>query len=79
MPNRRAPIPSRHIAAVVVGKLQFYDFLTYAFFAVYIGRAFLPSDNASSSLLASLAAFGASFRDGSFLLAYEPGDCRFLR
>jgi MFS family permease len=47
---------------VVVGNaLQFYDFLTYAFFAVQIGRTFFPSHNATSSLLASLATFGVGF------------------
>jgi MFS transporter, MHS family, citrate/tricarballylate:H+ symporter len=52
----------RHVAAVVVGNaLEFYDFLTYAFFAVYIGDAFFPSANPASRLLASLAAFGAGF------------------
>jgi MHS family citrate/tricarballylate:H+ symporter-like MFS transporter len=55
-------IRARHVAAVVVGNaLEFYDFLTYAFFAVYIGRAFFPSSSPTSSLLASLGAFGAGF------------------
>lgn len=55
-------IPARYVAAVVVGNaLEFYDFLTYAFFAVYIGRAFFPSSSPTSSLLASLGAFGAGF------------------
>jgi MFS transporter, MHS family, citrate/tricarballylate:H+ symporter len=55
-------IPARYVAAVVAGNaLEFYDFLTYAFFAVYIGRAFFPSDSPSSSLLASLGTFGVGF------------------
>ena len=55
-------IPARQVAAVVVGNaLEFYDFLTYAFFAVYIGRAFFPSNDPASSLLTSLAVFGAGF------------------
>jgi MFS family permease len=58
----RAAVPARHVAAVVVGNaLEFYDFLTYAFFAVYIGRAFFPSTSPTASLLASLGAFGAGF------------------
>src|SRR5579863_3881711 len=58
----RESVPARHVAAVVVGNaLEFYDFLTYAFFAVYIGRTFFPSTSASASLLASLGAFGAGF------------------
>ncbi|HEY9218871.1 MAG TPA: MFS transporter [Phenylobacterium sp.] len=58
---RPAP-PARHVAAVVCGNaLEFYDFLTYAYFAVQIGRTFFPSDNPTTSLLASLATFGAGF------------------
>ena len=54
--------PLRHVAAVVVGNaLEFYDFLAYSFFALQIGRAFFPAQNASSSLLLSLATFGAGF------------------
>lgn len=60
--NARASVPLRHIAAVVVGNaLEFYDFLTYSFFAVYIGRAFFPSSSPSASLLASLGTFGLGF------------------
>lgn len=55
-------IPFRQVAAVVVGNgLEFYDFLTYGYFAIYIGRAFFPTQNPSSSLLLSLATFGAGF------------------
>lgn len=65
-------IPSRHVAAVVAGNaLEFYDFLTYAFFAVYIGKAFFPSSTPSASLLASLATFGVGFITrpiGSFVI-----------
>ena len=58
----RESVPARHIAAVVAGNaLEFYDFLTYSFFAVYLGRAFFPSSDPSASLLASLATFGAGF------------------
>src|ERR1700730_12859679 len=62
MPQTRASVPAHLIAAVVVGNaLEFYDFLTYAYFAVYIGRAFFPSNDPSASLLASLGAFGVGF------------------
>lgn len=58
----RPSVPARHIAAVVVGNaLEFYDFLTYSFFAVYIGRAFFPSSSPTASLLASLGTFGLGF------------------
>ena len=52
----------RQVAAVVAGNaLDFYDFLTYAFFAVQIGDTFFPSADPSARLLASLATFGAGF------------------
>lgn len=60
--DARPSVPARHIAAVVVGNaLEFYDFLTYSFFAVYIGRAFFPSSSPTASLLASLGTFGLGF------------------
>ncbi|MGH7011580.1 MAG: MFS transporter, partial [Caulobacteraceae bacterium] len=55
-------VPISHIVAVSAGNaLDFYDFITYALFAIYIGRAFFPSHSASASLLASLATFGVGF------------------
>ena len=52
----------RHIAAVTLGNaLEFYDFLTYSFFAIQIGHAFFPSSSAYGSLMGSLATFGAGF------------------
>lgn len=49
------------IAAVTAGNaLEFYDFVTYAFFATQIGHALFPGD-ASSKLLLSLATFGVGF------------------
>jgi MHS family citrate/tricarballylate:H+ symporter-like MFS transporter len=55
-------LPARQILAVVVGNgLEYYDFVTYAFFASQIGRTFFPSDTPGTSLLASLATFGVGF------------------
>ncbi|HEX3397655.1 MAG TPA: MFS transporter [Steroidobacteraceae bacterium] len=55
-------MPARHVFAVALGNaIEFYDFVTYAFFAAQIGRAFFPSDTPGTSLLASLATFGAGF------------------
>jgi MFS family permease len=52
----------RQVFAVAVGNgLQFYDFVTYAFFASQIGRTFFPSQTPGASLLASLATFGVGF------------------
>ena len=61
-PIARAGIPVRHVVAVVIGNgLEFYDFLCYAIFAVYIGKTFFPTHDASLSLLLSLATFGIGF------------------
>lgn len=55
-------LPASHVLAVVVGNaIEFYDFVTYAFFAAQIGRCFFPSDSPGASLLASLATFGVGF------------------
>src|SRR6185369_11798041 len=55
-------LPVRQVLAVVIGNgLEFYDFVTYAFFAAQIGRTFFPSDSPGASLLASLATFGVGF------------------
>ncbi len=52
----------RHIAAATIGNaLEFYDFLTYAFFSIQIGHAFFPAQGAYGSLMLSLATFGAGF------------------
>jgi len=57
---RRAPMP-KQIAAVVVGNaLEFYDFVTYSFFAVQIGRSLFPGDS-DRSLMLSLGTFGIGF------------------
>ena len=50
------------IAAAVTGNaIEFFDFLTYSFYAVYIGRAFFPVGDALFTLLLSLATFGVGF------------------
>ena len=55
-------LPLRRVMAVVVGNgLEFYDFLTYAFFAVQIGACFFPASTPGGTLLPTLAVFGAGF------------------
>jgi MFS family permease len=65
MSNVERPAPAlkrRHILAVTLGNaLEFYDFITYAFFAIPIGHAFFPSASDYGSLMLSLATFGAGF------------------
>lgn len=41
--------------------IEWYDYGVYGFLAVYIGKAFFVSDDPTSSLLASFAAFALSF------------------
>ena len=57
-----ARIPAAHVAAVSIGNaLEFYDFLTFSLFAVYIAGAFFPGANPTDKLFASLATFWAGF------------------
>src|ERR1700754_2974903 len=41
--------------------LEFYDFITYSFFAIQIGKTFFPTQSEYGSLMLSLATFGAGF------------------
>lgn len=50
------------IAAAVMGNaLEFYDFTTYALFAVQIGKVFFPSHTAFENLMLSLVTFSVGF------------------
>jgi len=48
-------------AATIGNMLEFYDFITYSFFAIQIGHTFFPAQSEYSSLMLSLATFGAGF------------------
>ncbi|HEX7760076.1 MAG TPA: MFS transporter [Caulobacteraceae bacterium] len=63
LPPQAPPrLRASHIAAVAAGNgLEFYDFLIYATFALYIGRAYFPAHGPVMSLLLSLATFGIGF------------------
>ncbi|HWD68028.1 MAG TPA: MFS transporter, partial [Caulobacteraceae bacterium] len=51
-----------HVAAVAAGNaLEFYDFILYSTFAIFIGQAYFPAHGAGVSLLLSLATFGIGF------------------
>jgi MFS family permease len=65
-PDTRSPdspdLKLTHIAAVAAGNaLEFYDFLLYSTFAIFIGHAYFPAHGAGVSLLLSLATFGIGF------------------
>ena len=50
------------VAAVMGNGLEFYDFITFAFFAIQIGHTFFPAGGDKFlSLMGSLATFGAGF------------------
>lgn len=52
----------RHVLAAVAGNaLEFYDFITYSFFAIQIGHAFFWAKDPFTSLMLSLGVFAAGF------------------
>jgi MFS family permease len=60
-PRDHLRLTRTQVASVTAGNaLEFYDFVTYTFFATQIGRALFPGD-AAHSLLLSLATFGVGF------------------
>lgn len=56
MPNfMMGGLKRSHVFAAALGNaLAFYDFLTYALFAIQIGHTFFPSSSAYGSLMLSL-------------------------
>ncbi|MDM0026526.1 MFS transporter [Variovorax saccharolyticus] len=55
-------ISRKAVAAAIAGNaLEFYDFVLYAYFAIYIGQTFFPVAGEFGSLLASVATFGVGF------------------
>src|ERR1700722_7817240 len=49
------------LGATIGNMLEFYDFITYSFFAIQIGHTFFPAQGPFASLMLSLATFGAGF------------------
>lgn len=61
-PVEHPAISRRQITAAVIGNaLEFYDFTTYALFAVQIGRTFFPNQTAFENLMLSLLTFAVGF------------------
>ncbi len=55
-------VPMSVVAATVAANaLEFYDFVVYSFFVVYIGKAFFPAKTAFVSLLIAVGVFGVGF------------------
>jgi MHS family citrate/tricarballylate:H+ symporter-like MFS transporter len=60
--SQHPDITRRQITAAVIGNaLEFYDFTTYALFAVQIGRTFFPSQTPFENLMLSLLTFAVGF------------------
>ena len=58
----RPALTGRGVLGATIGNmLEFYDFITYSFFAIQIGRIFFPAQSEFASLMLSLATFGAGF------------------
>src|SRR6201992_4306142 len=60
-PDSKALIGRETFAATIGNMLEFYDFITYSFFAIQIGHTFFPTQGQFGSLMLSLATFGAGF------------------
>ncbi|MFN5716147.1 MAG: MFS transporter, partial [Bradyrhizobium sp.] len=53
---------TRLIVATSVGNaLEWYDIAVYAYFAVYLSKAFFPANDPTTSLLLTFGSFGLSF------------------
>jgi MFS transporter, MHS family, citrate/tricarballylate:H+ symporter len=60
--SQLSSMPLAKVFVVGIGNaLEFYDFLTYSYFAIQIGHCFFPAAQTSHGLLFSLATFGAGF------------------
>jgi MFS transporter, MHS family, citrate/tricarballylate:H+ symporter len=60
-PERPAFFARTTLAVTIGNMLEFYDFITYSFFAIQIGHTFFPTQGEFGSLMLSLATFGAGF------------------
>jgi MFS transporter, MHS family, proline/betaine transporter len=53
---------TRMIVATSIGNaLEWFDITVYGYFAVYVSRAFFPSDNQTTSLLLTFGTFGLAY------------------
>ena len=59
-PNQLAT-PRAVLSATAGNFLEFFDFISYAYFATYIGKAYFPTTTPLASLLLTLATFGVGF------------------
>src|SRR5215472_5888611 len=57
----RPGLPAVIIAATIGNVLEWFDFLVYGFFAVYMSEVFFPTSDPNVSLLITFGAFGLSY------------------
>ena len=58
----KKPVLKRVIGAALIGNtLEWFDLSIYAYFAVYIGKVFFPSQDPAMELIMAYGAFGISF------------------
>lgn len=57
----RVQFHKRVSPAIIGNAFEFFDFTTYALFAVMIGKAFFPSSDSQTELLLAVAVFGVGF------------------
>jgi MFS transporter, MHS family, proline/betaine transporter len=60
-PAARSRLPGVIIAATIGNVLEWFDFLVYGFFAVYIAEVFFPAHDPTVSLLITFGTFGLSY------------------
>jgi MHS family proline/betaine transporter-like MFS transporter len=57
----RPGLPGVIVAATIGNVLEWFDFLVYGFFAVYMSEVFFPTSDPNVSLLITFGAFGLSY------------------
>src|ERR1700757_4789747 len=59
--SRHKNITKLIIATSVGNALEWFDISSYAYFALYISKAFFPANDPATSLLVTFGTFGLSF------------------
>ena len=57
----RPGLPAVIVAATIGNVLEWFDFLVYGFFAVYMSEVFFPASDPTVSLLITFGTFGLSY------------------
>jgi len=57
----RPGLPGVIVAATIGNVLEWFDFLVYGFFAVYMSEVFFPTNDPNVSLLITFGTFGLAY------------------